>query len=39
MNPEEVTKITSVKKLGNSFSLSYVGIISDKLCIDFNFIE
>ena len=39
MNPEEVAKITNVKKSGNSFSLSYVGIISEKLCIDFNFIE
>ena len=31
INPAEAVKITSVKKLGNSFSLSYIGINSNKL--------
>lgn len=31
INPSEAVKITSVKKLGNSFSLSYIGINSNKL--------
>lgn len=31
LNPAEAVKITSVKKLGNCFSLSYIGINSNKL--------